>query len=380
MTFNIYSEIHNDDFKFFDSVVSEQFSVGGTIVYIHKYLGPAENFDDPDDLTKDGFHNGSLETDIGDKVLMETKNRRYDPDIYSMWGHYPIQDTSFDLMQFGIALSGSDTNYFTFHMNDMIERIGRKLMAGDVLEVAHMRDYNLLGDDSGAINRYYVVQDGDRPAEGFSPTWRGHIWRVRSTPLIDAPEFQDVIDRIEAQTGRTDFSVRDKELTIMDQVMTQADIEVPLYQMDQHHLWVDVDASGNIVVFSGIDTGTLTGDGAPPNLNQDDVQSGTLFPTDPGDGDYFLRVDYEPQRLFQWDATTGAWRQRETQWRREWSPANKRFTDFINNQDTFVAEDKKTYQSRMGLTEAIKAREDLGSAELSNRTYVFSSAFGIEFD
>jgi len=371
MAFNIYSKNQNSDYRFFDRVVKEQFSVGGTIVFVHKYLGPGENYNES--ILEPGYLDGSSETDIGDYLFLQNKNRRYSADVYELWGHYPIQDTSFDLMQFGLALSGSDTTYVTFHYNEMVTRMGRKLMAGDVLEFAHMRDFDLLDPDSAAINRFYVVQDGDRPAEGFSPTWRPHIWRVRGTPLTDSPEFKGIIDKIDQtvsgpglgpagtdQTYGDILSVRDKELFVMDQILEQATSEVPLYQMDQHHLWIDINEEGKIVLYDERKVGTISGDGAPPNLNQDDVSSGSLFPSTPSNKDFFLRIDYDPPRLFQYDSVTGAWRYHETDFRRAWSPAGELHTDLVNNGATFVAADKETYKSRLGLTEVLKAREDLG--------------------
>ena len=391
MTFRLYDKNLNTDYNFFDDVVREQFQVGGTIVYVHKYLGPGENY--ASNALEPGYLDGSSETDIGDYLFLQNKNRRYSADVYELYVHYPIQDTSFDLMQFGLALSGSDTIYVTAHINDMLERIGRKLMAGDVLEFAHMRDYDLLDPNSEAINRFYVIQDGDRPSEGFSPTWRPHIWRVRATPLIDSPEFKGIINKINqtpsgpglgpATGGGTLgdlLSTRDKELFIMDTILEQAESEVPLFQMDQHHLWVDINEAGKIVLYDERKIGTVPGDGAPPNLNQDDVEFGSLFPDPPSDGEFFLRIDYNPPKLFQYDGSTGAWRYYETDFRRAWSPAGKLLTDMVNNTDTFVGADKETFQSRMGLTEVMKAREDLGSAIESARTYIFSDEFGSEFD
>lgn len=370
MAFNLYTSNLNNDYRFIDKVVKEQFSVGGTKVLVHKYLGPAENYDASS--LEPGYLEGSSEKDIGDYLFLQNKNRRYSADVYELWGHYPIQDTSFDLMQFGLALSGTDTIYTTFHYNQMVERLGRKLMAGDVLEFAHMRDYDLLDPSSSAINRFYVIQDGDRPAEGYSPTWRPHIWRVRGTPLTDSNEFKGILNKINStlagpglgtasgQTFGDIMSTRDKELFVMDQILEQAASEVPFMQPDQHHLWIDINEDGKVVLHNEGKIGTVPGDGTPPNQNYDDISNGSLFPSSPSNNDYFLRTDYLPPKLFKYDSATGAWRYMETDNRRSWSPASKLHTDMVNNDSTFVAADKETYKSRQGLTEVLKAREDLG--------------------
>ena len=50
-----------------------------------------------------------------------------------MRGMYQVSDNDFDLSQFGLFLQ-TGTLFMTFHINDMIETIGRRIMNGDVLE------------------------------------------------------------------------------------------------------------------------------------------------------------------------------------------------------------------------------------------------------
>jgi hypothetical protein len=44
----------------------------------------------------------------------------------------------------------------------------------------------------------------------------------------------------------------------------------------------------------------LTSDGLPPNANT--VAAGIAFPVGPAAGDFFLRTDYVPSRLFRYDS------------------------------------------------------------------------------
>ena len=63
----------------------------------------------------------------------------------------------------------NDTLFLTVHLNDIVERIGRKPMSGDVIEFPHMKeDYSLDESVPIALKRYYVVEDVNRAAEGFS--------------------------------------------------------------------------------------------------------------------------------------------------------------------------------------------------------------------
>ena len=63
----------------------------------------------------------------------------------------------------------NDTIFLTVHMNDIVERLGRKPMSGDVIEFPHMKeDYSLDESIPIALKRYYVIEDVNRAAEGFS--------------------------------------------------------------------------------------------------------------------------------------------------------------------------------------------------------------------
>ena len=74
-------------------------------------------------------------------------------------------------------------------MNETINRIGRKLMSGDVLELPHIADDTGLDNSKGPIPKFYVVEDVSRGAEGFDPMWWPHITRVNAKALQDTVEF-----------------------------------------------------------------------------------------------------------------------------------------------------------------------------------------------
>ena len=51
-------------------------------------------------------------------------------------GIYNVQDADFNLSQFGMFLQ-NDTLFLTVHLNDIVERIGRKPMSGMYRISAH---------------------------------------------------------------------------------------------------------------------------------------------------------------------------------------------------------------------------------------------------
>ena len=130
-----------NDYKMIDRVIREHFNVGGTGVFIHKYLGPHAQASTTDSTQPD--NSVVRPTNIQDLLFLENRDRKYDPDVYDMRGVYQVADSEFDLTQFGAFLS-NDTIFLTFHLNDMVNILGRKLMSGDVLELPHQREDMML--------------------------------------------------------------------------------------------------------------------------------------------------------------------------------------------------------------------------------------------
>jgi hypothetical protein len=322
---------HSNDYKFFDRRMSEMFTIGGTDINIHKYLGPIDQGTSTD-ATKPEYLNQS-ERNIQDLLFLENRDRKYDTSIYTTRGIYRMNDNDFDLSQFGLFLS-SDTLFIVFHLTDMINILGRKIIVGDVIELPHLKDYFSLNEDlPAALKRYYVVQDATRAAEGFSPTWWGHLWRVKVQPLVDSQEYKDILGTIADGTNNTLsdlLSTYNTYININDAIVTQAESNVPLSGYDVSGIFTqpalrDIDIGLSLLQSSQYEAsithddasdivndasdalispefsvpGYLSGDGLTPNGLS--VKSGLAFPFDSAVGDYFLRLDYFPNRLFRFD-------------------------------------------------------------------------------
>ena len=190
---SLYRPNKQNDYRFIDRTISEMFTVGGTDLYIHKYLGPkpqgpSTDYTQPEYADQDPLH-------IQDLLFLENRDRSYDSSIYRLRGHYNIQNLDFDLSQFGLFLN-NDILFITVHYNDMIELIGRKLMVGDVLELPHLIDYNPLGDTIPPVawKRFYQITDGNNASEGYSQTWYPHLWRIKCEPLTGSQEFEQILN------------------------------------------------------------------------------------------------------------------------------------------------------------------------------------------
>lgn len=334
-----------NDYKFMDRRISEMFTVGGVDIHLHKYLGVVDQT--AVSATEPGG-NTSL-TAIQDLLFLENRDRKYDTSIYTMRTVYRLNDNDFDLTQFGLFLTG-DTMFAVFHLNDMVERIGRKIMVGDVMELPNLKDYYPLDDTvPAALKRYYVVNDATRAAEGFSQTWYPHLWRVKLQPLVDSQEYKDLIDNLKVDTNGdgvddtslTDLlSTYDKYINVNDAVVDRAAEDVPASGYDTSTIYtlpVDSHGSPNVSITSGKKVqGYLSGSGLPPN--GESVAAGIAFPYSPITGSFFLRLDYLPNRLFRFDGAR--WVKVEDAVRTNLTPGSTNTSlrsGFINDTDKFMS-------------------------------------------
>jgi hypothetical protein len=296
---SLYRENHSNDYKFQDRRISEIFTISCVGINIHKYLGPTNN-GPTTDLTEPQYANQS-EKNIQDLLFLENRDRKYDKDVYDLRGHYTIQDTDFNLSQFGLFVN-NDTLYVTFHTNDMVARLGRKIMPGDVFEMPHLRDYYPLDESlPTALKKFYVVQETTRASEGYSQTWWSHLWRCKIVPMVDGQEYKDILNQTVSDNSNSTLndllSSYNKNLQINDAIVAQAETDVPLsgYNVNSLYVLPAVDGISPIISMPGY----LTGSGAPPDGYP--VTADPAFPLSPTKGQYVLRTDYVPNRLFRYD-------------------------------------------------------------------------------
>ena len=371
---SLYKPERGNDYAFIDKQVLEMFTVGGTDIHIHKYLG-TENPSSADATADQPQYNAVAETNIQDLLFLENRDRKYDPDVYTMRGIYNVQDIDFDLSAFGMFLS-NDTLFLTIHINSSVKTLGRKIMSGDVIELPHLKDEYALNDYSVALKRFYVVEDVNRAAEGFSQTWYPHLYRLKLKQIVDSQEFKEILDLpAEDDAGNTLrdlLSTYDKEMQINDAVVAQAEVDAAKSGYNtSHYFSLQLDANGNTEV---VDTdsdglpdemvsvdregykGYLLGDGIPTNGAA--FGHGIQFPTNVELGDYFLRTDFAPTRLFRYDGTR--WVKQEDNVRMTLSNTNTRTHQkgtFINNTTTNDIGGEQV-EERQSLSQALRPKAD----------------------
>lgn len=415
---SLYRPEKGNDYKFIDKTAWEMFQVGGTDVFIHKYLGPGDTTSANESPSTPIYSSDSV-SNIQDLLFLENRDRKYDTDVYVMRGVYNIQDIDFNLSQFGLFLQ-NDTIFITFHINDTIEKLGRKLIGGDVIELPHLKDEFALNDLQFALKRFYVIEEVTRAAEGFSVTWYPHLYRAKCKPLVDSQEFKDILDGVAGEgsssTLRDLMSTYEKEMQITQAVLDQAEADSPRSGFDTTRYYtvardenglVDVvsaddvnlnvsfetaatDEQGNAMlddegnpVYVGVTASTVFStpvkddlggqidwDAVPPNGAA--FSSGIAFPLSPAAGQFHLRTDYVPNRLFRYNGVR--WVKYEDKVRMTMSnlgpsdvESGDRFegkeiretqkTSFINNNNTATI-NGKTIKEKQSLSKALRPKAD----------------------
>jgi hypothetical protein len=397
---SLYKPEKGADFKFLDRVINEQFQVGGTDIYIHKYLGPVNPLAGESSPSIPVNTNPIPELGIQDVLFMENRDRHYAPDIYVCRAIYQMQDLDFNLSQFGIFLQ-NDTIFINVHLSSSVELLGRKIMSGDVFELPHLKDEYALDDAMVALKRFYVVQEVTRASMGFSQTWYPHILRIKCTPMVDSQEFSEILnqEQLDANGDPTSQTVRDLLSTVNSAIATnnailaQAEADLPRSGYDTTPYYVvptndkgllDIedasDTNVNVTAEGSIDAsvvlrspdhnyyvGYLTGDGQPPNGAP--YTFGISYPSNPILGQFHLRTDYFPNRLFRFDGSH--WLKFEDNVRMEVTNTPRdgnqttpnsqtrqtEVTSFINNTNTATIAGK-VVPERQALSKALRPKAD----------------------
>jgi len=351
-------------------------------VNVHKYLGP-RNPTEEEATAEQPRYDAVKETNIQDMLFLENRDRKYDQDIYTIRGIYNVIDNDFNLSQFGLFLS-NDTLFMTIHINESVKTLGRKIMAGDVFELPHLKDEYAANDYSVALKRFYVVDEITRAAEGFSQTWYPHLYRVKLKQIFDSQEFKDILDLPAGDdadnTLRDVLSTFETEMNINNAIVQQAEANAKAAGYETSHFFTvavdddgvptlrtadstEIDASGSELSDSILDTpirdgydGYLIGDGLAPNGSP--FGSGLSFPDASASGDYFLRTDFFPNRLFRYDGRR--WVKVEDNVRQTLTNTSTRAHQkgtFINNTNTSTI-GGEVVEERQSLSKALKIKTD----------------------
>jgi hypothetical protein len=367
------------------------FTIGGTDAFLHKYLG-SSNLNTGESAPDQPMYDELNPLNIQDLLFLENRDRKYDKDVYRIRGIYNVQDIDFNLSQFGLFLN-NDILFLTVHIRDSVGTVGRKIISGDVIELPHLKDEYALNESNVALKRFYVVEDISRSAEGFSQTWWPHLYRLKLKQIYDGQEYKDILnlpadannDFILGQDSNVTLgdlmSTYDLELRINNAIVQQGERDAMRSGYDITHFYTiaynpDGSAAITTVDTSAInanDTSSLAGKlmqkpikdgyrgyllGSDEAPNGAPYGIGTSFPLNSDRGDYFLRTDFFPNRLFVYNGTK--WVKLRDNVRMTLTNTNDRLTQktsFINNPATNVIAGE-IVPERQSLSKALRPRAD----------------------
>ena len=324
----LVNEGPSKDSELFSKLSAESTDRGGAICHVWMYEGIFNQTNEQGETKTmlDGSGNG-----IQDNILMENRDRRYADSPVTMRGIYAAPDNTLDYGMFGSMLGG-DVIQIEFSKRRMLELCGRKLINGDVIELAFMAE---AGDLDGSwATRFYTVDNISRSPAGYDYTYQHHMYGVTARPIQDAQEFIDIMEREDATGSPLRDNISNRQAIMDHTALVQNAAEEQAYTT-----WFDT----TILFVNDLDKVTswrFSDDAVPPNGHQ--AEQVSKFPTTAEEGQYVVRVDFFPARLFRFQE--GQWVLKEIDSKRDWLPYNWTNTLRDYSTDRSLEDDLKPWE------------------------------------
>lgn len=322
-----------------------------------------ENLFDVDDQRENPFgpgHEGP--TDVGsflgvqDTVLNENRDREYDFDeIPVLRATYTISQNELEYARFGMALA-NDVLTIEVHTEDMEKQCERRLAPGDVIEMPHLRE---VGIDGRVANKWYEVSSIVWSPTGIDVMYARHVSAIVLRPMRHQQEFLDLFHRMD-EYGKN-----------LAEQMSNVDAMLSITQANQEKAreyvnttWFDT----TLLYFCPDDPSRhpyrWTGDGVPDN--GEPVTQGADFPQSPKPGDWFLRVDFVPNRLYRF-TDQNRWKLMEKDTKREWQPYNwvVQLREFMSDRSE---EDRERNWELKSIHDVFTSRHDRSDLSYEDKT------------
>ncbi len=311
---------------FLSKLAKQHIDMTGIFCNVYRLKGTFAQDADPLGVRVDNKKSQQEPTDIGsflgvqDPILNENRDREYDFDeIPIVRAVYTVSQNELEYARFGLALA-NDIITIELHTESMERELERRLIPGDVIELPHLRE---VGIDGRVANKWYEVSSIVWSPTGYDPMYARHISAVILRPLRHQQEFLDLFERHD-EYGKTlaeQASNRDVMMAVTEANQQLAGEHVSTTWWDTTIMWFDPDHPSRMPY-------RWFEDGKPDN--GEPVENGVSFPPNPVEGTWFLRVDFEPNKLYRFQ--NGRWRLRKADLKREWQPYN-----WIEKLQTFLS-------------------------------------------
>lgn len=263
---------------------------------------------------------------------IENRDRDYAQASIVIKGFYDLFEKESALMQTGFTINGG-IFYITANFNDIVNRIGRPMVIGDILELPSEAQYD---PNMNVIKKYLEVTDVSWSAEGYTPGWKPTMLRIIAEPLIAKQETMDIVgDMVGAVDKSGLFEIDDSKYSHMyktsERLREKAEMDVPLRGSDTAEIKQLTQQEIDTYKPYGIPVETLSfsqnelyvEDAIPPNGLP--YTEGTTYPNNPKDKDYH-RMTYVgmaeniPARLFRYSKAKDRWIYVESDLRTQYNP------------------------------------------------------------
>lgn len=272
----------------------------------------------------------------------------------------------------GRASEGFSMTWYPHLYRLKLTKLKAQQQFADILNVPADESVNYLGEYDPATN--YDVGDVIR--------YQGVLYTVTTATSGTTPPDLGFYEVYTQPTLENVLTTKGRTLEINNAVLAQAEADSPLSGYDTRHFYTlavgadgkpsiatineDVLASSDDHTFDATSilqnpiregyTGYLLGDGVPPNGAA--FGHGISFPASATQGDYFLRTDYMPNRLYSFNGSR--WVKIEDNVRHTLTNTSSRQTQkfgFINNTNSDVI-GGETVVERQSLSKALRPKAD----------------------
>lgn len=253
--------------------------------------------------------------------FIENRDRDYADNSITIKGYFDLFEKESDLTKFGFAVNGG-IYYITVNFNDIVNRLGRPIVIGDILELPNeaMFDPNMK-----EIKKYLEVSDISWSAEGYAPGWQPTMLRIIADPMLAKQETMDIVGDLAGAIDQSGLFEIDKKIDYSNLHETsersreKAESDVPLRGSDTSKMTSFESETIDQYNQLGVDITKMSinqkalyvEDGIPPNGLP--YTEGPEYPLNPEDKQYH-RVTYNnstdntvPARLFRYSSLKTRW-------------------------------------------------------------------------
>lgn len=256
--------------------------------------------------------------DIQDTLFLENRDRDYAKQSLQFKVSYQPFDSISDLSKFGFQVA--DIYTFTTVFAEMVSKLGRPIVVGDVLEVPSELQYD---HNLRPVRKFLEVTDTGWAADGYTTGWRPITFRFQASQLIPSQEHRDLLGTADTQKYIVDDGtffdgieqIQTGALTAAEDIAAQAAAKVPEKGTNVREQASGTNRHRAPGTYDGV--GLYVEDGLPPD-GQAYTEGFDKLPdvATSADGDYF-RLNYDPRlniqsRLYKFSAVKNKWLYIET--------------------------------------------------------------------